>query len=100
MQRGFLKGLIDSANDVKSQLEIARNDINNEVSQITAAAARRKASTSSLTEDRNDADGELILISASSNSGQLVQVTPHVAQRVTASHQEASTDLPADDDAL
>ena len=100
VQRGFLKGLIDSANDVNSQLEITRNDINNEVSRITAAAAKREASTSSLIEGSNDADGELISIPASSNSGQSVQVAPHVAQRVTVSRREASPESPADDNAL
>ena len=33
VQRVFLKGLIDSANDVNSQLKITRNDINNEMMQ-------------------------------------------------------------------
>ena len=62
VQRGFLKGLVDSANEVNSQLEITRDDINNGTRRITAAAAAREASTSSLTEGSIDADGELILI--------------------------------------
>ena len=97
---GSSRGLVDSVNNVNSQLEITRDDINNEVRRITAAAAAREASTSSLIEGSNDADGELISIPASSNSGQSVQVAPHVAQRVTASRQEASPDLPTDDNAL
>ena len=99
-QRGFLKGLLDSANDANSLLEITRNDINNEVSRIIAASTMEEVSAASLTEGTNDIDSELISIAASSNSGQTVQVAPHIAQRVTASRKEASLDTPIGADAL
>ena len=38
MRRGFLKGLIDSANGVNSQLEITQDNINNEARRITGRA--------------------------------------------------------------
>ena len=57
-QRGFLKGLLDSANDANSLLEITRNDINNEVSRIIAASTMEEFSAASLTEGTNDLEGQ------------------------------------------
>ena len=99
-QRGFLKGLLDSANDANSLLEITRNDINNEVSRIIAASTMEEVSAASLSEGTNDIGSELISIAASSNSGQTVQVAPHIAQRVSASRKEASLDTPTGANAL
>ena len=59
-----------------------------------------EVSAASLTEGTNDIDSELISIAASSNSGQTIQVAPHIAQRVTASRKEASIETPIGADAL
>ena len=82
-QPGFLKGLLDSANDANSLLEITRNDINNEVSWIIAASTMEEVSAASLTEGTNDIDSELILIAASSNSSKTLNVTPQIPQLQT-----------------
>ena len=59
-----------------------------------------EVSAASLTKDTNDINSELIAITASSNSGQTIQVAPHIAQRVTASRKEASLETPIGADAL
>ena len=49
---------------------------------------------------KSDINSEPILIAASSNSGQIIQVAPNIAQRVTASRKEASIEIPIGADAL
>ena len=99
-QRGFVQGLIDSANAVNSLLEITRDDVRNEVNRIIAASQKGETPAVALSEGISSTNGDLVPIAASSNSGQTFQVAPHVAQRVTASRKEASLDTPNGADAL
>ena len=99
-QRGFVQGLIDSANAVNSLLEITRDDVRNEVNRIIAASQKGETPAVTLSEGISGTNGDLIPIAASSNSGQTFQVAPHVAQRVTASRKEASLDTPNGANAL
>ena len=66
VQRGFLKGLIDSANDVNSQLEITRNDINLFVFDETGDNTHGK-------DDRNNR-GKRVVVPAGVIPKQLVNI--------------------------
>ena len=87
-------------NAVSSLLDITRDDVRNEVDRIIAASQKGETPAATLAEGSSGTNGDLVSIAASSNSGQTIQVAPHVAQRVTASRKEASLDTPNGANAL
>ena len=68
-QRGFVQGLIDSANAVNSLLDITRDDVRNEVDRIIAASQKGETPAATLAEGISGTNGDLVSIAASSNSG-------------------------------